>query len=69
MPDKKPFQVTYLPNGRHVTIIYAKNVIEARDKFARKKGYKDYGDMFASFAYESGNDLDKPPYSLTEKTN
>ena len=49
--------------SQHETIIKdVSNVIDAKNKFARMKGYKSYGDMVASFQ-EKGN---KPPYTFTK---
>lgn len=61
MPD---FHVTDLHLGHHVTILRnCENILEARDKFARQKGYEDWGNMVVSFK-RADNDLRKPPYSF-----
>lgn len=49
------------------TIFNCSNVIEARNKFARKKGYKDWGNMTVKFREARNNDLQKPPYYFTNK--
>jgi hypothetical protein len=38
------------------------NIIDAKNKLARMKGYESYGDMVASFQRKGNN----PPYTFTK---
>lgn len=65
MPD---YEVRHLASRKLETTIFdCENVLEARNNFARQKGYKDWGNMVVKFRDNRHNELQKPPYIFNRK--
>lgn len=65
MPD---YEVKHLASQRTATILKGcDNILEARDKYARQNGYKDWGTWVRKYKENRHTDLNKPPFTFKKK--
>jgi len=61
----KDYEVRHAESGTFITtILGVSHVLEAKDEFARQKGYKSWGKYYVQFQ-SSRSGPDQPPYSFT----